>query len=323
MIDLSLRSGKYTKKRLDTKLGVFFETQRDIDLFIEALIKTGQITKTKRTYNLAETEREVYTTPRYYDLSSYIYGGRGRVGVRGGKDWIDTRGYPTSMVISKAYLDGKWVDITEKTGLKLVKGRSPETREAWRAEIPAEIKDKYNIMPTTPIRVRVDAITYRYLTSLKLWGYQYRVMLSYGETKKKQNIRFLEIDGRSFTNTVKREISNTILRDQEKIKNTILKLLSDADSEYYGLYEETDVAGNVGENIEAIPVLKKNPLVAIVELRDLQNKRVIIDWDTVTEKTRIPKTSDFRTSLHIDQGVASARGQTRLDKRWTNKGGFR
>lgn len=322
MIDLSLRSGKYTKKKLDAKLGVFFESQRDIDLFIEALVKTGQITKTKRTYTLTETEREVYTTPRYYDLTSYIYGGRGRVGVRGGKEWIDARGYPTSMLISKAYIDDKWIDIKEKPKLKLVKGRSPETREAWRAEIPAEIRHKYSITPTTPIRVRVDAITYRYLTRLQLWGYQYRVMLSYGETEEGTNIRFLEIDGRSFTNTVKREISNTIIRDQRRIKNTILKLLSDADSEYYGLYEETEKAGNVGENIEAIPLLKKNPLVAIVELRDLQNKRIIINWDTITEKTRIPKTSDFRTSLHIDQGLAMSRGQTNLGLRWKNKGGF-
>jgi len=322
MIDLSLRSGNYTKKRLDSKLSSFFDNQRDIDLFIEALIKTGQITKTKNIYSLAETEKQVYTTPRYYELASYIYGGRGRVGVRGGKDWIDNRGYPTTMVLSKAYLDGKWVDITEKPKLKLVKGRSPETREAWRAEIQAEIKNKYNILPTTPVRVRVDAITYRYLTSLQLWGYQYRVMLSYGETKSGTNIRYLEIDGQSFTNTVKREISNTIEHDQKRIKNTILKLLSDADSEYYGLYEETDRAGNVAENIEAIPVLERNPLVAIVELRDLQNKRVIIDWDTITSKTRIPKVSDFRTSLHIDQGLALSRGQTRLGKKWANKGGF-
>lgn len=323
MINITLRSGKYTKKRLNAKLSRYIEEKRDIDLFIEAMIKTGQITKEKRKYVLAETESKTLKYPKYYSLPSFRYGDRGRVGVRGGKEWIDARGFPSGMSLSKVFIGGKWVDIKEKPQMKLVKGRSPEGKEAWRAQVPVEIQRKYNLTPDATLRVRVDTVATQFFSRLYLWGYQYRVMLAYGETKGGANTRYLEIDGRSFVNRVKRDISSTIERDQRHIKNTILKLLSDADSEYYGLYEETEKAGNVGENIEAIPLVERDPQVAIVELRDLQNRRVIIDWDTVTGKTKIPRISDFRTSLHIDQGLALSRGQTRLSKKWTNTGGFK
>jgi len=322
MIKLSIRSGTYTKKQLDKKLAIYFDKKLDIDLFLEAIVETGQTVKKGKKYVFPEVTKQTYTTPRYYTLTTYIYGGRERVGIRGGKEWIDARGYPTGMIISRAYINGKWIDIKEKPRLKLVKGRSPETREAWRAEIPADIKNKYNIISTTPIRVRVDKITHRYLTNLQLWGYRYRVMLSYGETKNGANIRNLEIDGRSFINNIKRDISKTIIVDQQRIKKTILGLLSDGDPEYYGLYEETESAGNVGENIEAIPLRTRTTLVPIVELRDLDNKRVILNWNTDGEKTKIPNLSEFNVSSTINQGISRARGQTKLGKRWSNKGGF-
>lgn len=322
LIDISLRSGKYTKKQLDKKLSRYIKEQQDIDLFTEALIKTGQVTKQKRAYILPLGKQHKYTTPNYYTLPTYIYGGRGRTGVRGGKEWIDERGYPTGMFLSKALVNGEWVDIKEKPKMLLVKGRRPETSEAWRAQVPTDIQRKYGITQTTELRVRVDETTYEYITSLKLWGYQYGVMLSYGETKEGANTRFLELGGQNFTNSVKKDISDTIKRDQKQIKNIILKLLSDADSEYYGLYEETDNAGNVGENIEATPLVRRNPLIAKVELRDLKNGRVIVDWDTVSEKSKIPSPSDFRVNIHINQEIASARGQTALDIKWKNKGGF-
>ena len=322
MINITLRSGKYSKKQLDSKLSRYIEEKRDIDLFIEAMIKTGQITKEKRTYVLAATESKTLKYPKYYSLPSFRYGGRGRVGVRGGKDWIDERGFPSGMSLSKAFVDGKWIDIKEKPQMKLVKGRSPLGKEAWRAQVPTEIQRKYGLTPDATLRVRVDTVTQQFFSSLYLWGYQYRVMLAYGETKAGVNTRYLEIDGRSFINSIKRDISSTIERDQRHIKNIILKLLSDADVDYYNLYEETETAGNVGENIEAIPLVEREPQVAIVELRDLQNRRPIIDWDTITGKSKIPKISDFRTSFHIDQGLKMARGQTRLSKKWTNTGGF-
>lgn len=323
MINITLRSGKYSKKLLDTKLSRYIEEKRDIDLFIEAMIKTGQITKEKRTYVLAETESKTLKYPKYYSLPSYRYGGSGRVGVRGGKDWIDARGFPSGMSLSKAFVDGKWVNIKEKPQMRLVKGRSPEGKEAWRAQVPVEIQRKYNLTPDATLRVRVDTVTTQFFSRLNLWGYQYQVMLAYGETKQNASTnRFLEIDGQDFTNNVKKDISATIERDQRRIKNIILKLLSDADNEYYGLYEKTDDAGNVSESIKAVPLSEKNPLIARVELRDLKNGRVIINWNTITEKAKIPKPSDFKLKSHINEGIAALRGQTAASSKFTNTGGF-
>ena len=322
MINITLRSGKYSKKQLDNKLSRYIEERRDIDLFIEAMIKTGQITKEKRTYVLAKMKSRTLKYPKYYSLPSFIYGGGGRVGVRGGKDWIDERGFPSGMSLSKAFVDGKWVDIKEKPQMKLVKGRSPMGGEAWRAQVPVEIQRKYGLTPDATLKVRVDIITKQFFSNLRLWGYQYMTMLSYGETKVGASARFLELGGQSFVNSIKKDISDTISRDQKRIKNIILKLLSDADSEYYGLYEKTEDVDNVSENIKAIPLIEKSLLIAKVELRDLKNGRVILDWNTITEKSKIPKPSDFKLKSHINEEISASRGETATSRKFTNTGGF-
>ena len=323
MIRFSLRSGIYTKKQLNKILSPYFDKKLDIDLFLESIIETKQVVKKGINYIFPESKRRTYTKPRYTSFPTYKYAGVERVGVRAGASWVKKHGYPTDMFISKALIKGEWVRIPGKQRLKLVKGRYPTSIEAWRAEVPFEIRKKYGITPDTPIRVRIDTTAYQYLAILQLWGYRYRVMLSYGETKNGVNPRSLEIDGRSFVHTVKRDISETIERDQQRIKKTILGLLSDADEEYYNLYEETVIAGKDSENIEAIPLARRTALVPIVELRDLDNKRIIINWDTSTEKTKIPSISEFNTSSTIDHSISSARGQTKLTKRWSNKGGFK
>lgn len=322
MIDITLRSGKYTLKRLKTALGKYFEDERDSSLFIESLLKTGQITKEKRRYVIPQGKKETYSTARKHRLSTYYYGGRGRVGVRGGKDWVGDFGYPSNMVLDRVRIKGKWIDIKEKPKLVLVKGRSPEGKEAWRAQIPASIQQSYSIMPDTPIDVNVTETTSTFFSRLKLWGYQYEVLIAYGETKKSANTRFLEIEGQNFTNNVGMDIHDTIERDQRQIKATILKLLDDADSNYYDLYAETETAGKSEESVKAIPVLKRNPLFAKIRFQDLQNMRTIVEWDTLKEHSKIPKTSDFKATSNIDAARARSRGQTLLDVKWKNRGGF-
>jgi len=321
MIELTIRSGKYSKKTLDKALSSFFDTQRDIDLFLEALVETGQVAKERQNYVFPEAEKHIYKKPRYVDFPTYSYA-KNRVGIRAGKEWVERYGYPIDMYLSKVFVDGKWVNIKEKPKLSLVKGRYPETIEAWRAEIPAPIRRKYNITPNTPIHTRVESISYKYFATLKLWGYRYRVMLDYGETKNGINPRDLELDGRNFTNQVKKDISNSIEKDKENIRNLILNLLEKADPEYYGLYRESENADNVGENIEAIPLRDDTKLAPVVELRDLENKRRIIEWNT-EEKKHIPKPSDFKTTFYLDMGLAQKRGQTKLTIKWRNRGGFK
>lgn len=326
MIKITLKSGTYTKKQLDDVLSKTFDTQRDIDLFIEAIVDTGQVIKKQNNYVFPQAEKVTHKYPSYYKLSTYYYGGRDRVGVRGGTEWVEKHGYPSNMYLSKIKIGDKWVNIKEKPSLDLVKGRgykSKQTLEKWRAQIPVEIQRKYNITPDTQISVAVTQQTFNYYANPQIWGYRYRVMLAYGETKNGANPRSLEIEGHSFVAKIKKDISDSIEKHQRNIKQTMLRLLEKGDPEYYGLYAESDNAGTIGENIQIEPLMNRSRYVPIVELSDLENNRIIIDWNTLQEKQSIPSPNEFQTNLHIDQGLAMTRGQTKLEMKWKNRGGFK
>jgi len=230
------------------------------------------------------------------------------------------------MYIDRVYKKGKWIKIKEKKQLPLVKGRgydAEETVEKWRAQIPIDIQQKYDIGIGTPVEVVVVEETYDYYTTLQLWGYLYRVMLGYGETKDGANIRFLELDGNHFINqTTKTDLTDIITREQKRIKNIMLTLLSKEDSEYYGLYNESETDNKTSENVSLEPLKTKRGFITQITLNDLANSREIIKWYTYEEQTQIPKTTDFIVVNNVNQGITNARGQTTLGLRWNNKGGF-
>ncbi|MBS3748194.1 MAG: hypothetical protein KGY67_00660 [Candidatus Thermoplasmatota archaeon] len=318
MIKISLKSGTYTFGSLDKNLSTFFDDKIDRDLFIKALMNTGQIEKQGNIFILPETHKYEYTRPKYVDLETYRYAGGGRVGVRVGNEWVDKFGFPSEFYISKIEVDGEMINVKEKPQLSVVKGRYPETIEAWRAEIPSEIRKKYNITPKTKIHMAVKSTTYELFTNLQLWGYRYRVMLMYGETSNGVNPRNLELDGSGFVSETKRDISSDLKRDQRKIKKTIEKLLFNADAEYFSLYEQSKQDGYISDNLEAIPLKEKTSIPPIVQFRDLANKRIIANWES-SEKQKIPDYDEFRVNLNLDFGLQRIRGKTKLEKKWGNK----
>lgn len=318
MIKITLRSGVYSFDRLDKKLSDFMDDKTDRDLFINALMNTGQIEKRKNYFILPETHKYEYSTPKYVDLETYKYAGGNRVGVRVGKEWVDRFGFPSEFYISKVEVDGELVNVKEKPRLSVVKGRYPDTIEAWRAEIPSEIRKKYNITPNSNIHMAVKTTTQKLFTELQLWGYKYRVMLMYGETSNGVNPRNLELDGNGFVSETKRDISSDLKRDQQKIKKTIEQLLFNADAEYFSLYQKSKQDGYVSDNIEAVPLKEKTSIPPVVEFRDLANKRIIADWNA-TSKDNIPTFDEFRSNLNIDFGLQRVRGKTNLEKKFGNE----
>jgi len=102
------------------------------------------------------------------EKTTYIYGG----GVIVTPDGVEIRrtgiwGHlpiPVDLKLLAIYHDNKWIPVTEQPILHPV----PWTAGRWRAQIPAQIRYKYKIMPNEKVRISYSKVVERFIVPKRL-----------------------------------------------------------------------------------------------------------------------------------------------------------
>ena len=285
MIRITVRPKEYTRGELKNIFARYSEKEEDFEDWLSAMQTTGQlIEKGKKFYPATMPEYVERPTRQYKTLGVITYGGKKtvediRVAIRArAKEMRET---PTDMHLIAVYdKDGKRTDISEKPRLVAAAGRGSERRgEVWRANIPAEIRRKYNIKPGMEARIRIEGISKQYFSRLILWGYSVQAMISFGETGKHQQDRDLELHGWEFPYEVQPNI-----REQMALNGVrVLNILRSWVEKYDPIYSEIFLDGGVNQDEISSPNAGVEPTALVrpprrkshVQFRDLQKGRTI------------------------------------------------
>lgn len=328
MIGFKIRSGTYSDPQLRGILRRYFPIEADLDLFIQAAIKTDQITTELGQYILPEIEPEILEKPILLEWVTYLYGSGGRIGIRADRRLFEKYGYPTEMYFTRAYINRKPITIdffyfdrhwwyAPETPLRIV---LPRRYEPWRMQIPTRIISKgkeYVLTVDTPIQTELISITKEYWTEVTLWGYQFDETLTFDYTKTAANERHLEMRGIKFVNEINSVfISEEISSIRLKIQKLMDDLLAETDQEYYNTIHSFEVTE--GSTLKP----SKKPFLLIPEVTFIDIDRgdlTLLKWIGRQSFDRIPpSTLDFEL---LDIKIKDRRVPG--TKWWPNRGGFK
>lgn len=295
MIQFYIRSRTYGRDELIGYLRPYFSGDEDVEMFIDALLQTNQISKRGKEFYFPATHERRLVRPKYFRFQTIVYGGAGeeqRIGVRGSYDFVQRYGYPTELYLISVYKRGEWKRLDERISLRISKGRLPLTIESWRASIPRRISTKYRIKPYDYVTVRVDTVTHEYFTLLSLWGFEHEETMTFEYTRSKVNERHLELRGTEFVNEMSgRDIVRQTERTSEQIQTTMDGLLYEGDPEYYAASHHAAFDTITGSTI--IPLKEHTSKAPNVKFTDLDREDVLLEWSTRQPFDRIPEQSDF------------------------------
>jgi hypothetical protein len=316
MIKRQLRSGTYSFPELSRSLAKSFIKDEDGNIFIEAMVKTGQILKQYDQYILPIGEVKELLKPKYYAFP-LISGGEGdRVAIRQGKEWVTKYGVPSVMYLLGMEKSGIYKRIKENIPLIVSKGRLPETTEAFRAQIPTSVQREYNITKEDIVHIRIDELTKDYFTNLRLWGFEYLEMIAFMYKSKEHtyNDRALELTAYDIIHPTYMSISENIENTRNKIKYLMMELLEKAEPEYHNLilnFEEYDT-GSTHK-----PLMKKTdpPPFPKITFKDLKSNKIILYWRAYSPFSDVLQTTDFVLTDYVNQNLKIKRG-------FINRGGF-
>ncbi len=244
MIRITVRPKKYTRKELQKLFSHYSEREEDFDEWISAMQKTGQLEERNGGFFPTKIKKEEKTAhPRYETFETILYGGKRdvkypRIGIHV-KESDSLHIYPTEMYLIKFKdKEGNWVRVppSEQPKLRLTK---PRSNERWRANIPREIVKKYNLGLDSDVRIRIESKTEKFFSSLRLWGYQFQSMISFGETAAGNNTRDLELHGWKFPFETGGRIKEEMREIGQKSLDVIQEWLRNYDSEYYSLFSRS------------------------------------------------------------------------------------
>lgn len=284
MININIESKTYTYDELKALFNKFSDREDDFEDFINAMQLTGQLKETKGGKFRPTQISEVKTleTLRYETLTTVLAGGKKevpfpRVGIHGLK--TKTRTIPTEMKIIK-YKDtkGNWIDIPERPSLV---ARRPRESERWRAEIPAEIRRKYNIKLDQEVRIAIGSVSFDFFSKLRLWGYSIQAMITFGQTGGHKSDRDLELHGWNFAYEAKPNLREQMDRMGDNILNALRSWLERYDIRYYetfmmgGANQDEIKSPEIIEGMGPTPLISQIKGASQIQFRDTQKGRNI------------------------------------------------
>lgn len=304
MISITVRpkTDGYTRKELKAEFNKYSRSNADLDEFIAAVMRDGQLEKRGDVYfptyvqttdeQIVEPEYRVYEAGSYGSVQKTKKGEYQPIAIAGLIG--DTRADPTDMrLVSYQDENGKWQPIEEKTML-IGDGKTPakprKNYERWRANIPADIvrNPNYNLKPGTRIKVRVGRIIPRYFGTLSFWGYKITLMISFVSTStKNEKARKIELKASDFNVEVHNSIRTELDAAGKKLERVAEKWLRIHDAGYHNfLYNEKYCTSTVdipttGEDFSVLTA-PPDSMVATITLKDYdRGKEITIGQNTL------------------------------------------
>jgi hypothetical protein len=331
----------YTRAELKKSFNKYSTKNDDLDEFIAAMIKTGQLQQKDSNYfptdmkleqDLKTPEYRVYDTSRYGGMQITKKGAFPRLAIAGLK--TDERPDPFSMyLVSYQDDEGNWQPIDEQPHVlgNEKKPAKPRESERWRVNIPAEIvrnpnkKTKQTLKPYMPIRVRIDRIVPQYFSILTLWGYKLGGMISFGQTSKHKEDRKIEIRAENFNMETYGKIKNEIKSAGSKLIKTVEKWLALYDVQYYEFFNNCGnlATKHTGEYIEPLSI-SAGRQSSIMEFEDMDSKNPAVVYTGILPHAWVERdASELATVFFLsgqDYVVHGYKGRNRKYKVTTKKG---
>ena len=263
MIEILVKAGSHTIEEIRQRLRHFFRgttnPEKNIDEFLLAMEVSGQLKRRGDRYITSQRPGRIRRTAITETQPTISAGGRERVGVHLPKGWEEEHGHPV-----RVYLTA--VRGTPIPPVRL-KELTPRPSEAWRAEIPAEIRRRYDIKRRDEVTFTIESIKETGWQTLKLWGYSLRPAVTFEYKRTRRGMREMELIVTNIPFEVSRDIQEDVRTAIDKAQTLMRRWLKDFDVIYGSFFDEETIKKTWGTPTS--PLTKKPSIAPTIRFTDL------------------------------------------------------